>query len=168
MIFRKIAEWFTGRKRSDDRHPLDYINNKYNGETATVPQTPQKVEATPIVEVKLETIVEPTVQVQPEPTKCGCGRSPTGLCVGLHRLTEAEWAVHADNPKRAEPAKEAKRPRRQANPKVEPKAEKKPAAKKEPAKKPAAKKEPVKPKKEAAKKAAVPVRTRPTKKAKSV
>ena len=23
--------------------------------------------------------------------KCGCGRSPTGLCVGWHKLTEEEY-----------------------------------------------------------------------------
>jgi hypothetical protein len=23
--------------------------------------------------------------------KCGCGRSPTGKCIGLHSLTEDEW-----------------------------------------------------------------------------
>ena len=35
----------------------------------------------------------------PEPVKCGCGRSPTGNCVGLHKLTDAEWAAHPDNKK---------------------------------------------------------------------
>ena len=30
--------------------------------------------------------------------KCGCGRSQTGFCVGLHSLTPEEWATHADNP----------------------------------------------------------------------
>ena len=34
----------------------------------------------------------------PEPAKCGCGRSSTGYCVGLHKLTDAEWAAHPDNP----------------------------------------------------------------------
>lgn len=34
----------------------------------------------------------------PTPAKCGCGRSPTGNCVGHHKLTDAEWAAHADNP----------------------------------------------------------------------
>ena len=24
-------------------------------------------------------------------SKCGCGRSPTGLCVGWHKLTEKEY-----------------------------------------------------------------------------
>ena len=33
----------------------------------------------------------------PEPVKCGCGRSSTGYCVGLHKLTDAEWAAHPDN-----------------------------------------------------------------------
>ncbi len=23
--------------------------------------------------------------------KCGCGRSPTGKCIGLHSLTEQQW-----------------------------------------------------------------------------
>lgn len=77
MIFQKIAEWFSRRKRNDERHPLDYINNKYGEPVATPAPTPT-----------------------PEPTKCGCGRSPTGLCVGLHKLTTEEWANHADNPNR--------------------------------------------------------------------
>ena len=150
MIFQKIAEWFTGRKRTDEKHPLDYINNKYSGEPAAVLQAPLKVEPP----------AEPVVEVRPEPTKCGCGRSSTGLCVGLHRMTQAEWAVHADNPHRTDSIKEVKRPRQAAKPKVKAEVEKKPQAKKEPANKPAAKKE-------AAKKAAAPVKTRPTKKAKS-
>ena len=32
-----------------------------------------------------------------EPAKCGCGRSETGFCVGLHKLTEEEWAKHPAN-----------------------------------------------------------------------
>lgn len=27
------------------------------------------------------------------PAKCGCGRSDTGYCTGLHKLSEAEWAL---------------------------------------------------------------------------
>jgi hypothetical protein len=34
----------------------------------------------------------------PAPAKCGCGRSPTGNCVGHHKLTDTEWAAHPDNP----------------------------------------------------------------------
>ena len=35
--------------------------------------------------------------------KCGCGRSQTGYCVGLHKLSEEEWAVHEDNPNKTKP-----------------------------------------------------------------
>ena len=38
------------------------------------------VEAAKVVETKVE-----------EAVKCGCGRSPTGFCVGLHLLSEEEW-----------------------------------------------------------------------------
>jgi len=48
----------------------------------------------------------PTSTPVAEPAKCGCGRSVTGLCVGLHKLTPEEWATHADNPNKA-PAKPA-------------------------------------------------------------
>ena len=27
-----------------------------------------------------------------KPIACGCGRSPTGLCLGFHVLSEDEWA----------------------------------------------------------------------------
>lgn len=68
----------------------------------------------------------------PQPAKCGCGRSTTGFCVGLHKLTPDEWATHADNPNKQQPKK-------------------KPAAKKAPAKKPAAIKAPAKPRAKKAK-----------------
>jgi len=54
-------------------------------EAAVVPQNEEaKPEVAPVVEAG--------------PAKCGCGRSPTGFCVGLHKLSTDEWAVHADNP----------------------------------------------------------------------
>jgi hypothetical protein len=28
-----------------------------------------------------------------EPPKCGCGRSSTGFCVGLHKLSPEAWAA---------------------------------------------------------------------------
>ena len=34
------------------------------------------------------------------PVKCGCGRSPTGDCVGLHALTADQWAASDKNPNR--------------------------------------------------------------------
>jgi len=65
----------------------------------------------------------------PEPAKCGCGRSQSGLCVGLHKLTPEEWSVHSDNPNKVKPAKKApaKKP-------AAPRAPAKPRAKKNPAK----------------------------------
>ena len=65
----------------------------------------------------------------PEPAQCGCGRSTTGLCVGLHKLTPEEWAVHTDNPAKAVPKAEAK-PKAPAKPKTaaKPKAPAKPRA----------------------------------------
>ncbi len=93
-----------------------------------VEQTPSApVEAVPY---KVEPPVSaPAAPVPPGPAQCGCGRSPTGLCVGLHKLTADEWAVHADNPAKAAPPAPAKK---QAAPR------KPPAAKAAPAKKPAA------------------------------
>jgi len=32
------------------------------------------------------------------PPACGCGRSPTGNCVGLHKLSEEAWATDDRNP----------------------------------------------------------------------
>ena len=36
-----------------------------------------------------------------ENVTCGCGRSPTGDCVGWHMLTEEEYAVKTDADKEA-------------------------------------------------------------------
>lgn len=33
---------------------------------------------------------------------CGCGRSPTGDCIGWHKLTEAEYQEKLDAYQRAE------------------------------------------------------------------
>ena len=85
---------------------------------------------------KVETPVVTPVVVPP--VQCGCGRSTTGLCVGLHKLTAEEWAAHPDNP--VKPAAAALAPVKPAAKKAAPKkapAQKKPAADK-PAAKPAA------------------------------
>ena len=39
----------------------------------------------------------PVAPYKVEAVKCGCGRSPTGNCVGHHKLTDTEWAAHPDN-----------------------------------------------------------------------
>jgi hypothetical protein len=33
------------------------------------------------------------VRADKEFGKCGCGRSPSGQCIGWHGLTEDEWAA---------------------------------------------------------------------------
>ena len=40
-------------------------------------------------------------RVEATAPQCGCGRSPTGFCVGLHKLTAEEWAVSDQNPNKA-------------------------------------------------------------------
>lgn len=46
---------------------------------------------------------------EPAPAKCGCGRSQSGFCVGLHKLTPEEWSAHADNPNATKPVPKKKR-----------------------------------------------------------
>jgi hypothetical protein len=72
---------------------FNFLKKLFGRYETTKAEVPYKVEVAPVIEeVKA-----------PEPAKCGCGRSPTGNCVGLHALTTEAWAVHPDNPKKAEP-----------------------------------------------------------------
>ena len=66
---------------------LNFLKKLFGVYEAPKAEAPYKVEAAP--EVK-------------EPAKCGCGRSPSGYCVGLHALTAEAWAVHPDNPNKVE------------------------------------------------------------------
>jgi hypothetical protein len=76
-MFKKIKEFFLGKAP----------------EAKVEEPAPYKVES-PVVATPVATAVE----AAPTPAQCGCGRSSTGLCVGLHKLTAEEWATHADNP----------------------------------------------------------------------
>ena len=61
----------------------------------------KKVEVTSNLKMVEEPVVQPVAELSQatyEPKKCGCGRSPTGLCAGLHALSQAEWDNHSDNP----------------------------------------------------------------------
>ena len=99
---------------------LRFLKSFFGKKDPVVDQAPYKVEAP-----------EPAPVVQPQ---CGCGRSPSGFCVGLHKLTAEEWAAHPDNPVKPVAATAQAKP-----------AAKKPVAKKAPAKKkPAAMKAPAK------------------------
>ena len=66
-------------------------------------------------------------RVEATAPQCGCGRSPTGFCVGLHKLSADEWAVSDQNPNKASVADVTAGDKAAAK------------AKKAPAKKPAAK-----------------------------
>lgn len=69
---------------------------------------PYKIETPPVVGKPADDRVE-TVSPLPstvEAKRCGCGRSASGFCVGLHQLTPKQWADHPDNPRKpAPPAK---------------------------------------------------------------
>lgn len=79
-------------------------------------QAPYKLDITETnpetVTVKEEVKPVEAINAIAEPAKCGCGRSPTGFCVGLHKLTAEEWSVHADNPNKVEPMVETKKARK--------------------------------------------------------
>jgi hypothetical protein len=101
---------------------LRFFKSFFNKRNEPITEEPHKVEVAPVVDIQQPVVA---ADVAPQPIKCGCGRSASGFCVGLHKLTAEEWAGHADNPNKV----------------AAPVAEKKPAAKKAPAKKtaPAAK-----------------------------
>ena len=63
--------------------------------------TPDPLE---VMEKEAKEAIAAAEKAAKEPPKCGCGRSPTGYCVGLHRLSEAEWAISDKNPNRVEVA----------------------------------------------------------------
>jgi len=88
---------------------FDFILNRKGHPAQQDSVAPAKVEA-PAVEA-------PSTKI--EPTKCGCGRSPSGYCVGLHSLTAEEWNGHPANPA----------PVVAAAPEAKPEAKAKPAAK---------------------------------------
>lgn len=50
--------------------------------------------------------IEENPVVAAGPAACGCGRSPTGYCVGFHNLSDNEWAIHEKNPSRVVPQSE--------------------------------------------------------------
>ena len=82
-------------------------------------------------------------RVEATAPQCGCGRSPTGFCVGLHKLTAEEWAVSDQNPNKASVAEVTADNKAAAVAKVKKAPAKKTAAKpvaKAPAKKTPAKK----------------------------
>jgi hypothetical protein len=79
-------------------------------------------------------------RVESTAPQCGCGRSPTGFCVGLHKLTAEEWAVSDQNPNRVSAAEVTAQNKQKAVAKAKKAPVKKTAAKPAVAKKAPAKK----------------------------
>jgi len=57
------------------------------------------------ITIQLEKNAERIAASIPQQTKCGCGRSETGFCTGLHRISKKQWAdgvreIPAEKPKR--------------------------------------------------------------------
>jgi len=77
--------------------PLDKLEAEANAKLA---------EAEKAAKAKMDEVlhVAETATETPKVGTCGCGRSPTGNCVGLHKLSDAEWAMHESNPNRVEVA----------------------------------------------------------------
>jgi len=75
------------------RSLVDFLLGR-KGAPTPQPEAPYKVES----------------PAQPDAPKCGCGRSQSGLCVGLHKLTPEEWAVHESNPNATKPVADAPKP----------------------------------------------------------
>jgi len=70
-MLKKIIDFFTGRKPE----PAEPV--------VTAPYlVPEPVATAPISLTPVN-----------EPPKCGCGRSSTGFCVGLHKLSPEAWAA---------------------------------------------------------------------------
>ena len=77
--------------------PLDQMEADANAKLA---------EAEKAAKAKMDEVlhVAETATETPKTGTCGCGRSPTGNCVGLHKLSDAEWAMSDKNPNRVEVA----------------------------------------------------------------
>jgi CDGSH-type Zn-finger protein len=58
--------------------------------------------------IQLEKNVERIAAVNPTQNKCGCGRSETGFCTGLHKISKTDWANGV---------KEIPAPKKKSNPK---------------------------------------------------
>ena len=68
---------------------LRFLKSFFSKQTQPEPEVPYKVEP-----AAHESVAQP---------QCGCGRSASGFCVGLHKLSTEEWAVHPDNLAKIEP-----------------------------------------------------------------
>lgn len=87
-MFKRIAEWITGHKRSETKHPLDYIDRK-----AEELHAPYKVE-TPVQpaveEKKPEPILETTMATKEEKPAKKAAKKPAKKAAAVEVATEVK------------------------------------------------------------------------------
>jgi hypothetical protein len=131
-----IDSWIPGGPGKDpSKHPLAQFNTG-----ADKPWLYGEKVAEGKIHVKSADVAGSQNRVEATAPQCGCGRSPTGFCVGLHKLTTEEWAMSDQNPNKASVADVTADNKAAAVAKVKKApakktADKKPVAKKAPAKK---------------------------------
>jgi hypothetical protein len=131
-----IDSWIPGGPGKDpSKHPLAQFNT---GADKPWPYGEKVAEGK--IHVKFADVAGSQNRVEATAPQCGCGRSPTGFCVGLHKLTTEEWAMSDQNPNKASVADVTADNKAAAVAKVKKApakktADKKPVAKKAPAKK---------------------------------
>ena len=131
-----IDSWIPGGPGKDpSKHPLAQFNT---GADKPWPYGEKVAEGK--IHVKSADVAGSQNRVEATAPQCGCGRSPTGFCVGLHKLTTEEWAMSDQNPNKASVADVTADNKAAAVAKVKKApakktADKKPAVKKAPAKK---------------------------------
>ena len=127
-----IDSWIPGGPgKNSDQHPLAQFNKSTADADKPWPYGEKVAEGK--IHVKPADVApgkSADDRVEAAAPQCGCGRSPTGFCVGLHKLSAEEWAVSDQNPNKASVADVT----------ADNKAKAVAKAKKAPAKKPAAKK----------------------------
>jgi hypothetical protein len=92
-----IDSWIPGGPGKDpSKHPLAQFNT---GADKPWPYGEKVAEGK--IHVKSADVAGSQNRVEATAPQCGCGRSPTGFCVGLHKLSAEEWAVSDQNPNKA-------------------------------------------------------------------
>jgi hypothetical protein len=89
-----IDKWIPGGPGKDpEQHPLAKFNADADKPWPYGEKLPEGK-----IHVKTTDVSGSENRVEATAPQCGCGRSPTGFCVGLHKLTAEEWAVSDQNP----------------------------------------------------------------------
>ena len=89
-----IDKWIPGGPGKDpEQHPLAKFNADADKPWPYGEKLPEGK-----IHVKTTDVSGSENRVEATAPQCGCGRSPTGFCVGLHKLSAEEWAVSDQNP----------------------------------------------------------------------